>query len=82
MALLSAMERSHRTYWETWESVTELFGIKIGDRLSDEQFEKLAAYLSAERGKWLAAQRMERQRSRQAKARRRVQSNAASTKQR
>lgn len=67
MALLSALERGHRSFHNMWAVLQGMFGVRMGEKMSSETLCAITDFLAKDRQQWLETQKEERERVRKAK---------------
>jgi hypothetical protein len=67
MALLSALERGHRSYHNMWAVLQGVFGVRMGYKMSSETLCEISDFLAKDRQQWLEAQKEEHERVRKVK---------------
>jgi hypothetical protein len=74
MALLSALERGHRSYHNMWAVLRGVFGVQMGDKMSSETLCAITDFLAKDSQQWLEAQKEERESVRKAKRQKKAES--------
>jgi hypothetical protein len=67
MALLSALERGHRSFHDMWAILHGVFGVRMGEEMSSDTLCAITEFLAKDRQQWLDSQKEERERARKTK---------------